>query len=260
MRQFDPTEHNHGMSTGHAPSQSVNPGSGFGEKEPCTLSTLEPELSSGESCGHGSKLVFASLGTYMYPALQQSDRLSQMLELTCFLGSVAIDELETLTVSKPAHPTSTPILPVSTSTSSSSSSTPLTAPSQTMTPQLSFDSISTPNTPATLSFTKDDSDSAQQHHELRTTKREELIGGGALWAMQGARIWLQPTACKALVDVGKRASSVGRVGEEEDVPVDLTEDQEAQLENLALGSWEYLEGKGRKMIRARLMYEGDVRR
>lgn len=94
-------------------------------------------------------------------------------------------------------------------------------------------------------------------------KREELIGGGGLWAVQGARIWLPAQSCKALVDVSQRESTPRRglpASGSEEVEVDLSAEQEQELERMASGSWDYLEGGDHKMLRARIMYEGDVRR
>jgi hypothetical protein len=73
-----------------------------------------------------------------------------------------------------------------------------------------------------------------------------VLGGGALYALVGARIWLPPRECRTLVDT-------------DDERKDLGKELERELEAYGEGCWAYQEGKGRKMIKARIRYEGTVR-
>lgn len=74
----------------------------------------------------------------------------------------------------------------------------------------------------------------------------EVLGGGALYCLVGARMWLPPSECRALVDTDEERR-------------DLSKDQEEELEGYGQGCWGYLEGEGRRMIKARIRYEGTVR-
>lgn len=74
----------------------------------------------------------------------------------------------------------------------------------------------------------------------------DVLGGGALYALVGARMWLPPGLCRALVDTDTDRA-------------DLSEELERELEGYGKGCWGYLEGEGRKMIRSRIRYEGTVR-
>ena len=148
-----------------------------------------------------------------------------------------------------------------------------------MTPQLSFDDIE-PNSPGntgldgfahlTSARCASPVDSAGENAPNSDIKagsgmtngkavplrKEQHLGGGALYALQGARLWLSPDQCRALVDRQAREADLGIHAAESD----MTIEQEEQLERLSRGSWAYLEGEGRRMVRARIRYEGDVRR
>ncbi|WVW80641.1 hypothetical protein I302_102627 [Kwoniella bestiolae CBS 10118] len=76
----------------------------------------------------------------------------------------------------------------------------------------------------------------------------EMLGGGALYALVGARLWLGPDRLRTLVD---RAP----MGEESDVPPEA----EDKLNNLGEDIWVWNRGENTKMTRARIRYEGDVR-
>ncbi|OCF35948.1 pfkB family carbohydrate kinase superfamily protein [Kwoniella heveanensis CBS 569] len=76
----------------------------------------------------------------------------------------------------------------------------------------------------------------------------EMLGGGALFALVGARFWLPPHKLKTLVD---RAPE----HEENDLPAEVEE----KLDTLGKDIWVYNRGEGTRMTRARIRYEGDVR-
>lgn len=75
----------------------------------------------------------------------------------------------------------------------------------------------------------------------------EMLGGGALYALVGARFWLPPCQLRTLVD---RAPV-----ENDDCPKDVEE----KLAKLGSEIWVWNRGEGRRMTRARIRYEGDVR-
>lgn len=74
----------------------------------------------------------------------------------------------------------------------------------------------------------------------------EVLGGGALYSVVGARMWLPSSECTALVDT-------------DDERRDLSKDQEEELAQYGAACWAYLEGEGRRMIKARIRYKGTVR-
>jgi hypothetical protein len=167
------------------------------------------------------------------------------------------------------------------------------ASSRSMTPQLSFDDLEQDDQGTSGSAASDMgpvcespvtmmlNDTPDRRGSTSATvglRKEEHLGGGALYALQGARMWLAPRQCKALVDRAARAGPErGRAGEgsgtlgDDDLMMtkakrrgsgdsDMTLEQEDQLEMLSSGSWDYLEEEGRRMVRARIRYEGDARR
>lgn len=75
----------------------------------------------------------------------------------------------------------------------------------------------------------------------------EMLGGGALYALVGARFWLPPCQLRTLVD---RAPA-----ENDDCPKDV----ERKLAKLGNEIWVWNRGEGTRMTRARIRYEGDVR-
>ncbi|OWZ77996.1 pfkB family carbohydrate kinase superfamily [Cryptococcus neoformans Tu401-1] len=75
----------------------------------------------------------------------------------------------------------------------------------------------------------------------------EMLGGGALYALVGARFWLPPCQLRTLVD---RAPA-----ENDDCPKDV----EQKLAKLGNEIWVWNRGEGTRMTRARIRYEGDVR-
>ncbi|ODN92057.1 pfkB family carbohydrate kinase superfamily protein [Cryptococcus wingfieldii CBS 7118] len=109
--------------------------------------------------------------------------------------------------------------------SPSLSSPSASAPSGPSTPQLSLDDIPVPN--------------AEEVYEM--------LGGGGLFALVGARIWLPPSRLRALAN---RAPP-----EEDDCPKDV----EDRLNKLGEEMWVWNRGPGVKMTRARIRYEGNVR-
>ena len=118
---------------------------------------------------------------------------------------------------------------------------PSGAASGSITPQRSFSSDDTdPSSSLSLASC---SSSATSHSEDEPL---EVLGGGALYALIGARIWLPANKCRTLVDTAEGRS-------------DLGPDLEAELEGYGPGCWGYQEGDGRRMIRARIRYEGTVR-
>nr|XP_031857663.1 uncharacterized protein CI109_006942 [Kwoniella shandongensis]KAA5524735.1 hypothetical protein CI109_006942 [Kwoniella shandongensis] len=74
----------------------------------------------------------------------------------------------------------------------------------------------------------------------------EMLGGGALYALVGARLWLPSAKLKTLVD---------RSAEVNDLPAGV----ENKLASLGEDMWVWNRGKGTRMTRARIRYEGDVR-
>ena len=164
-----------------------------------------------------------------------------------------------------------------------------TATSRSMTPQLSFDDLDegqdsasadasltlgdgpSCDSPVAFTFTDPPSRRASVPAPMR---REEHLGGGALYALQGARLWLRPEQCKTPVDraartarrqSGSRPASGPGVAQgggkrQDSADADMTLEQQAQLETLRAGSWNYVEGEGNRKVRARIRYEGDARR
>nr|XP_019007751.1 pfkB family carbohydrate kinase superfamily protein [Kwoniella pini CBS 10737]OCF46532.1 pfkB family carbohydrate kinase superfamily protein [Kwoniella pini CBS 10737] len=107
--------------------------------------------------------------------------------------------------------------------------TPITSPATSSgpsTPQLSLDDSSEPN----------------------LDEIYEMLGGGALYALVGARLWLPPSQLRTLVD---------RAPESENS--ELPSDAEDKLKALGEDIWVWNRAEGSKMIRARIRYEGDVR-
>ncbi|KAK4687000.1 hypothetical protein P7C73_g3117, partial [Tremellales sp. Uapishka_1] len=74
----------------------------------------------------------------------------------------------------------------------------------------------------------------------------EIIGGGAVYALIGARLWLPPASLRTLVD---------RSRSRDDFPKKI----EAQLNKLAQGVWVFNENDGTKAVRAAIGYIGDQR-
>ncbi|ORX40849.1 Ribokinase-like protein [Kockovaella imperatae] len=78
----------------------------------------------------------------------------------------------------------------------------------------------------------------------------EILGGGGLYALIGARIFLPSRRLKALVGRDRKADG-GRG--------DLKPELEAQAETFGKDMWIWDEGEGKRMTRARIRYDGDVR-
>ena len=78
----------------------------------------------------------------------------------------------------------------------------------------------------------------------------EILGGGALYALIGARIFLPSSQIRTLVDRDRRANH----GQG-----DLAPDLEAQVNAFGKDMWVWNEGKGKRMVRARIRYDGTVR-
>ena len=74
----------------------------------------------------------------------------------------------------------------------------------------------------------------------------EVLGGGALYALVGARMWFSPEDLCTLVDRAPGGS---------DLPPKLAE----QLAELGEEMWAWNEAEGTRMTRARIRYDGDVR-
>lgn len=79
----------------------------------------------------------------------------------------------------------------------------------------------------------------------------ETFGGGALYALIGARLWLAAQQLGTLVNRERKRSD----GSGGDVPQRLERD----LEVYGGDMWVWNEGEGTRMTRARIRYEGDVR-
>ncbi|RSH89847.1 hypothetical protein EHS25_001833 [Saitozyma podzolica] len=79
----------------------------------------------------------------------------------------------------------------------------------------------------------------------------ETLGGGGLYALIGARLWLGANQLATLVNREQRRTD----GSGGDLPRRL----EKELEGYGRDMWVWNEGKGTRMTRARIRYEGDVR-
>ncbi|WVF67848.1 hypothetical protein IAT40_002609 [Kwoniella sp. CBS 6097] len=179
------------------------------------------------SASHGEPPILASIGTVLIDVFDSPPR-------------PVLDTVLPIVPSPPSGPPSAsastrPSSPLSLSTHQlippsipSRLVTPTTSPagSGPSTPQLSFDDIPVPN--------------AEDVYEM--------LGGGALFALVGARFWLPPNKLKTLVD---RAPE----HEDNDLPVEVEE----KLDKLGKDIWVYNRGEGTRMTRARIRYEGDVR-
>ncbi|WVQ86184.1 hypothetical protein IAT38_008352 [Cryptococcus sp. DSM 104549] len=108
-----------------------------------------------------------------------------------------------------------------------------------LSPSLSSPTTSGPSTPQ-LSLEDFPSPNAEDVYEM--------LGGGGLFALVGARLWLPAGKLRALVD---RAPE----GEPDDCPRDV----ERKLSKLGEEMWVWNRGEGTRMTRARIRYEGDVR-
>ena len=162
--------------------------------------------------------ILASIGKYLPPLVDaRIDRAA--------IGTVLIDIFDTLSGSQPARPELS--CPTSNGSPSASSSHPLPsllAPdplhSGSHIPQLAFPSQpSSSNTP------------------------REVVGGGALYTLIGARLWLPPSELCTLID-----RAFGEVPE-----LDI------ELNAFGREMWMWNEGEGRRMTRARICYDGDKR-
>jgi hypothetical protein len=126
-----------------------------------------------------------------------------------------------------------------------------------ITPQRSFDShdkapststssVSTSASEQSTSASSPESSELSNIEEGHEAEPIEVLGGGGMYALAGARIWLPPSECKALVDTDVERR-------------DLSKELEDELEELGKGCWAYMEGEGRRMVRARIRYEGTAR-
>jgi hypothetical protein len=73
----------------------------------------------------------------------------------------------------------------------------------------------------------------------------ESLGGGALYCIVGARLWLPPHKLRTLVDKSREG--------------DLGEGILGMLDGFGREMWVYNEGEGTRMPRAKIAYEGDLR-
>ncbi|WRT70892.1 uncharacterized protein IL334_007891 [Kwoniella shivajii] len=212
------------------------------------MDQVDGEPSSHQPVVHYTKPILASIGTVLIDAFDSPPRpiIDPVVVSSKILGlptSAAITTPTLPTPPSPSNPSGT-----TTSTSSSSSSvalsnnihhqplsvpphliTPITSPVPSVgpsTPQLSLDDIPSPN--------------AEDVYEM--------LGGGALYALVGARFWLSPKQLRTLVDRSP-----------EDEPNDLPIEVEDKLKSLGEDIWVWNRGKGTKMTRARIRYEGDIR-
>ncbi|WVQ95383.1 hypothetical protein IAU59_002480 [Kwoniella sp. CBS 9459] len=179
----------------------------------------------------GEPPILASIGTVLIDAFDSPprpvvDTVSPVIPSTLSrppsaLASISTRSSSSSPVSLSTHQLIPPAIP-------SRLVTPITSPagSGPSTPQLSFDDISVPNSGDVY----------------------EMLGGGALFALVGARFWLPPNKLKTLVD---RAPN----DEENDLPAEVEE----KLDKLGKDIWVYNQGEGTRMTRARIRYEGDVR-
>jgi len=103
--------------------------------------------------------------------------------------------------------------------------TPESSTSGTSTPQLPFDSSQT----------------------LSSTPSHELLGGGALYNLVGARIWLLPSELRTLVDRAPGGT-------------DLSAKFEENLNSFGPEMWVWNEFEGSRMTRSRIAYENGSRR
>ena len=78
------------------------------------------------------------------------------------------------------------------------------------------------------------------------SQTHEVLGGGALYALIGARMWLASNELCTLVDRAPRGT---------DVLPELEED----LNQFGSGMWAWNEAEGTRMTRARIRYDGDIR-
>ncbi|KAK8850710.1 hypothetical protein IAR55_004630 [Kwoniella newhampshirensis] len=189
------------------------------------------------------------MSPYIYPPDEQirsadgsSPLRSQAPPILASIGTVLIDAFD----SRPrpiadgnTTPTSTPASRASSSASTpSTKSTNLLASSSHLRPTSPIGS--SPHTPQ-MTFGDDDPTS-------NGGKSYEMLGGGALYALVGARFWLPPNSLRTLVD---RAPSK----EMDDLPIGV----ESELAKLGKEIWIWNRGEGTRMTRARIRYEGDVR-
>ncbi|ORY28014.1 Ribokinase-like protein [Naematelia encephala] len=78
------------------------------------------------------------------------------------------------------------------------------------------------------------------------TETHQVLGGGALYALIGARIWLPAQALRTLIDRAQDG-------------LDLPQHLERKLDEYGRAMWCFQTGDQRRMITARIRYEGDVR-
>ncbi|WWC92495.1 uncharacterized protein L201_007454 [Kwoniella dendrophila CBS 6074] len=116
---------------------------------------------------------------------------------------------------------------------------PLPVPSHLATPIASPAPSTGPSTPQL---------SLDDHPTPDAEEVYEMLGGGALYALVGARLWLSPSQIRTLVN---RAPD----NQHDDLPSEA----EDKLNSLGKEIWVWNEGEGTKMTRARIRYEGDVR-
>ncbi|RXK39382.1 hypothetical protein M231_03335 [Tremella mesenterica] len=86
------------------------------------------------------------------------------------------------------------------------------------------------------------------HHDITDLDTYDVIGGGALYTLIGARMWLSPERLKTIID---RSTPEEKAG-------DVPEDSERILESFG-DMWVWNVGKGKRMPKARIRYDDDVR-
>ncbi|EIW69310.1 hypothetical protein TREMEDRAFT_71595 [Tremella mesenterica DSM 1558] len=158
------------------------------------------------------------------------------------IGTVLIDSFES-----PPRPTQE-VTPVP---------TPLPTPNPTETfpdVQSNFNSIPTPRNTSPLSPSPSTKGSINPtlltsfHHDITDLDTYDVIGGGALYTLIGARMWLSPERLKTIID---RSTPEEKAG-------DVPEDSERILESFG-DMWVWNVGKGKRMPKARIRYDDDVR-
>ncbi|WWD07152.1 hypothetical protein V865_005249 [Kwoniella europaea PYCC6329] len=215
--------------------------------DPAQAGPSSPKLQSSSESGAStlSPPIFASIGTVLIDAFDSPPRPILDVEpepeassnLTALAkGTTGLPTPPTPNTDTPSSSTSTIPQPQTKSfflpiavPSLSNLVTPKTSPVPSAgpsTPQLSLDDVPIPNADEVY----------------------EMLGGGGLYALVGARLWVTPDKLRTLVD---------RAPEEEES--DVPKEAEDKLNALGEDIWVWNRGKGTKMTRARIRYEGDVR-
>ena len=137
------------------------------------------------------------------------------------LGTVLIDAFEVKPTNEIVHSSPVDIPTDALRSEPLSSDHPQLNPNPGTTPQLSFTSHS-------------------------STATHDVLGGGALYALVGARMWLPPKDLCTLADRALGGS---------DLPLHLAN----QLAGFGEEMWAWNEAEGTRMTRARIRHDGDVR-